>query len=339
MIIIFLFRFTVAFTAERYVVVAYPLKRSQYNSASRARCVILFLTFLAICLYSSSLWTSGIETPTSEQSTSSPHEKRCVTLPQWLKFIHQMNIIDFFLTFIIPFVTIFTLNISIILKSGHYDRLLERHYIQPSTYVLHNLLEHRLRRSKYHRRITKMLLIISTTFLLLNTPMHLLKIYYFFFSNDDAHNEKNSIESIIEMLTFYLFYTNFSINFFLYSLCGKNFRSSLMDSIKHIGKTKHTNSFFSNAGGNPLSQYYQCSRNTLHHLRFSKRELSSTISSGGINGNGFMSTSNIAATLATGVSQQTLHPSSSASSFQRSSLKLELLPPAVVKLYPAFIIK
>jgi hypothetical protein len=340
MIIKFLFRFTVAFTSERYVVVAYPLKRSQYNSASRARCVILLLTFLAVFLYSSSLWTSGIETTISEKSTSPSYETRCVTLRQWLKFTHQMNIIDFFLTFIIPFVTILILNVSIIVKSGHYDRLLERHYIQPSTYVLHNLLEHRLRRSKYHRRITKMLLIISTTFLLLNTPMHLLKIYYFFFSNDDdTHNEKNSIESIIEMLTFYLFYTNFSINFFLYSLCGKNFRSSLMDLIKHIGKTKQTNSFFSNAGQSPVTQYYQHSHNTLHHSRFSKRELSSTLSSGGINGNGFMSTSNIAVTLATGASQQTLHPSSSASSFQRSSLKMELLPPAIVKLYPTFSIK
>jgi hypothetical protein len=336
----FAFRFTVAFTTERYVVVAYPLKRSQYNSASRSRYVILLLTFLAILLYSSSLWTSGIELAKSELSKS-PYETRCVTLRQWLKFTHQMNIIDFFLTFIIPFLTILTFNILIILKSGHYDRLLERHYIQPSTYILHNLLEHRLRRSKYHRRITKMLLIISTTFLLLNTPMHLLKIYYFFFSNDDTYDEKNSVESTIEMLTFYLFYTNFSINFFLYSLCGKNFRSSLMDLIKHIGQTKQANSFFSNVGENPLVQYYQRSHShhTHHHSRFSKRELSSTLSSGGINGNGFASTSNIAATIATGISQQTLHPSSSASSFQRNSLKMELLTPTAAKFYPTFSFK
>ena len=252
-----------------------------------------------------------------------------------------MNVIDFFLTFIIPFLTILTLNTLIIIKSGHYDRLLERHYVQPSTYILHNLLEHRLRRSKYHRRITKMLLIISTTFLLLNTPMHLLKIYYFFFSNDDTLDEKNSIESVIEMFTFYLFYTNFSINFFLYSFCGKNFRSCLMDLIKHIGKPNHSTSFFSNVGDNPLIQYYQSSHYTHHrrHSRFSKRELSSTLSSGGITGNPFMSTSNITATMATGVSQQTLHPSSSASSFQRSSLKLDLLTPTMVKCYPTFSLK
>ncbi|CAF1340028.1 unnamed protein product [Adineta steineri] len=323
--------FTVAFTTERFVVVAYPLKRPQYNSTSRARYVILLLTFLAILLYSSSLWTSGIEMAESERTTSL-YETRCVTLRHWLKFTRQMNIIDFFLTFIIPFFTIVTFNTLIILKSGHYDRLLERNYIQPSTYILHNLLEHRLRRSKYHRRITKMLLIISTTFLLLNTPMHLLKIYYFFFSNDDTYDEKNSTESIIEMLTFYLFYTNFSINFFLYSLCGKNFRSSLMDLIKHIGKNTQTTSFFSNVADNPLGQYYQRTHHFHHHQRFSKRELSSTLS----NGNAFMSTSNIAATMATGISSQTLHPSSSASSFQRNSLKIELHTPTVVKFYPAF---
>ncbi|CAF1046400.1 unnamed protein product [Rotaria sp. Silwood1] len=331
--------FTVAFTTERFLVVAYPLKRSQYNSTRRSRYVICFLTILAFLLYSSSLWTSGIEITKSERSNSPLYETRCVTLRHWLKFTRQMNIIDFFLTFIIPFVTILTLNTLIILKSGQYDRLLERNYIQPSTYILHNLLEHRLRRSKYHRRITKMLLIISTTFLLLNTPVHLLKIYYFFFSTDDTYDEKNSIESIIEMLTFYLFYTNFSINFFLYSLCGKNFRSCLMDLIQHIGKNKQTNNFFSNVGDNPLVQYYQRSHNTHYHSRFSKRELSSTLSSGGINGNTFMSTSNLAATMATGISQQTLHPSSSALSFKKNSLKIELLTPTVVKFYPTFSIK
>ncbi|UJR13798.1 hypothetical protein I4U23_000808 [Adineta vaga] len=327
--------FTVTFTIERFVVVAYPLKRSQYNSASRSRYVILLLTFLAILLYSSSLWTSGIEIAETQRSPTSSRETRCVTLRPWVKFTRQMNIIDFFLTFIIPFFTILTLNTLIILKSGHYDRLLERNYIQPSTYVLHNLLEHRLRRSKYHRRITKMLLIISTTFLLLNTPMHLLKIYYFFFSTDDNHDENNSIESIIEMLTFYLFYTNFSINFFLYSLCGKNFRSSLMDLIKHLRKNTQTTSFFSQTGDYPFGQYYQRSHPFHLHSRFVKRELSSTFS----NGNGFMSTSNIAGTMATGISQQTLHPSSSASSFQRSSLKIELHTPAVVKFYPALTMK
>lgn len=250
-----------------------------------------------------------------------------------------MNILDFFLTFIIPFLTILTLNTLIILKSGQYDRLLERHYTQPSTYVLHNLLEHRLRRSKYHRRITKMLLIISTTFLLLNTPMHLLKIYYFFFSTDDTYDEKNSIESVVEMLTFYLFYTNFAINFLLYSLCGKNFRSYLVDSIQHIGKTKQQNSFFSHISDNPLVQYSQRSHSTYRHSRFVKREISSIISSGGLNGNAFMSTSNLSAGLATGVSQQTLHLSPSTSSFQGSSLKMELLSPTVIRFSPSFSVK
>ncbi len=350
---IFHFRFTVAFTTERFVVVAYPLKRSQYNSSTRSRYVIVLLTFLALVLYSPSLWTSGIETAKSERSTTlPPYETRCVTLRHWLKFTRQMNIIDFFLTFIIPFLTIVTFNTLIILKSGQYDRLLERNYVQPSTYILHNLLEHRLRRSKYHRRITKMLLIISTTFLLLNTPMHLLKVYYFFFSNDDTYDEKSSYESIIEMLTFYLFYTNFSINFFLYSLCGKNFRLCLMDLIKHFGKTKPTNSFLSNGifigghvgiGEHPVVQYCKHTQRPNHLGKFSKQENSSTVSSGGIRGHPILSTFHAATTGASGTSQHTIHQSSSGSSFKKNSLKIELLTnrptPTVVKLYPTFTIK
>ena len=280
---------------------------------------------LAIFLYSSSLWTSGIELAENDLSTSTAYETRCVTLRRWLKFTRQMNLIDFFLTFIIPFVTIVTLNTLIIIKSGQYDRLLERNHVQSSTYVLHNLLECRLRRFKYHRRITKMLLTISTAFLVLNTPMHLLKIYYFFLSTDETSDEKNSIESMIEMLTFYLFYTNFSINFFLYSLCGKNFRACLMDSVKNVGKSNASTSLFSTAGENPFVQYYQRSQTSRQlSSRCHKRELSSTLSSGGLQANPFVSTSNI---LATGTSQHTLHPSISASSFRRNSLKIDLLTP------------
>ena len=342
-----------AFTTERFVVVAYPLKRSQYNCSTRARYAIVLLTFLALILYSPSLWTSGIETAKSGRSTSPPYETRCVTLRHWLKFTRQMNIIDFFLTFIIPFLTIVTLNTLIIFKSGQYDRLLERNYVQPSTYILHNLLEHRLRRSKYHRRITKMLLIISTTFLLLNTPMHLLKVYYFFFSNDDHYDEKSSYESIIEMLTFYLFYTNFSINFFLYSLCGKNFRLCLMELIQHFGRSKPTNRFLTNgfiigehaAIGEQaiLNSYKHISRP--HHLRkCSKQENSSTVSSGGIRGHPILATFHRTATVASRTSQHTIHQSSSGSSIKKNSLKIDLLthrptPPTVEKFFPTFTIQ
>lgn len=341
-------RCTVAFTTERFVVVAYPLKRSQYNSSTRARYAIVILTLLAILLYSPSLWTSGIESARSDRAAILPRETRCVTLRQWLRFTRQMNIIDFFLTFVIPFLTIVTLNTLIILKSGQYDRLLERNYIQPSTYILHNLLEHRLRRSKYHRRITKMLLIISTTFLLLNTPMHLLKVYYFFFSNDDNYDEKSSYESIIEMLTFYLFYTNFSINFFLYSLCGKNFRSCLMDLIKHFGRTRQANIFLANGliiagntgmGESPIAQYYQHTSRTNHQRKFSKHENSSTVSSGGIKGNPILSTFHGT----TGATKNIVHQSSISSSSKKNSLKIELLTnrrtSAVGKFYPPFSIK
>lgn len=289
---------------------------------------------LAVLLYSSSLWTSGIEVAEHDFSTASiARETRCVTRRRWLKFTRQMNLIDFFLTFIIPFVTIVTLNSLIIFKSGQYDRLLERNYVQSSGYVLHNLLEHRLRRFKYHRRITKMLLTISTAFLLLNTPMHLLKIYYFFFSTDETSDEKNPVESVIEMFTFYLFYTNFSINFFLYSLCGKNFRACLMDSVKHVGKGNPSHSLGSTAGDNPFIHYYQRSQTSRQISRFPKRELSSTWSSGGIQGNPYVSTSNILATMATGASHNTLHPSISGSSFRQNSLKTELLSPTKTNYY------
>lgn len=292
----FSLRFTVAFTAERFIVVAYPLKRTQYKSQIRARYAIGILNGIALLLNSSSLWTSGLERSSSERIT-----KRCVTLAPWLNFTRKISLIDFFLTFIIPFVTIVILNTLIIIKSGQYDRLLERNCTRQSPYLLQNVLGHRIRRLKYHRRITRMLLTVSTVFLVLNTPLHLLRVYYFFFSNEQQLGENNSIESIIEILTFNLFYTNFSINFLLYSLCGKNFRSSLMNLIRHMGRSQPNVASSTHISENMILQFYQRSNIA---PRYSKRELSSIVSTGHFNANMY----------------------ASVPSTRRNSLKSELIP-------------
>ena len=77
-------------------------------------------------------------------------------------------------------------------------------------------------------KITKMLLIISTIFLLLNLPSHSLRVYAFLMNFTSSNNYNPPLIAVLLQQAFTMIYNlNFAINFFLYSLCGKNFRAAL----------------------------------------------------------------------------------------------------------------
>ena len=75
-------------------------------------------------------------------------------------------------------------------------------------------------------RVTKMLLVVSTIFLLLNLPSHTIRIYFFIAAIVNPNYNPPTIMLSLQKLFVYIYYVNFSINFFLYSLCGINFRKA-----------------------------------------------------------------------------------------------------------------
>jgi hypothetical protein len=74
----------------------------------------------------------------------------------------------------------------------------------------------------------------------LHFPIAISKIWYFLKSSNNEYEaasnstspevtlEANPIEEIIERITCYLYYLNFSLNFFLYNLNGSQFRAQLL---------------------------------------------------------------------------------------------------------------
>jgi hypothetical protein len=102
-----------------------------------------------------------------------------------------------------------------------------------------------LNQSRKYSRTTKMLLTLSVTFLLLNTPMAFNKIVYFIkystLFDSKAQNQTHSMnatasrsslerstnEEILERLACYLYYLQFSLNFFLYAFNGSKFKKIL----------------------------------------------------------------------------------------------------------------
>ncbi|XP_077280753.1 uncharacterized protein LOC143907723 isoform X2 [Temnothorax americanus] len=80
-----------------------------------------------------------------------------------------------------------------------------------------------------------MLVLISTVFILLNLPSYVIRLCVFFF----ALAKKNTPETLWCLQQFFmlLYYTNFSINFLLYAMCGITFRRCLEQILRRILKS------------------------------------------------------------------------------------------------------
>jgi hypothetical protein len=77
------------------------------------------------------------------------------------------------------------------------------------------------------RHVTKTLLIVSFAFILLNSPFRASQLIVnirMFLSKNYVYS---NFEYVINELLLNLYFTSYSVNFFLYSLCGKKFRESL----------------------------------------------------------------------------------------------------------------
>ena len=84
----------------------------------------------------------------------------------------------------------------------------------------------------YQLQVRKMLLAVSSIFLLLNLPSHVIRMYDFFKGIAD-HTYSTSLTVIrLQKIFTYFHYVNFSINFLLYSFCGRKFRRALKGLVK-----------------------------------------------------------------------------------------------------------
>lgn len=83
------------------------------------------------------------------------------------------------------------------------------------------------KRLQKYSKTTRMLIIISVTFLLLHSPIAYSKLSYLFQNTSDQSISEydHDHDETMERITCYIYYLNFSLNFFLYTLSGSNFRT------------------------------------------------------------------------------------------------------------------
>lgn len=82
------------------------------------------------------------------------------------------------------------------------------------------------RRQQTQVRITRALLIVSTVFVALNLPSYAFRIQAFAISvrNESDFYSGSTLSFIWQEFIQFLYYSNFSSRFFLYSACSRNFR-------------------------------------------------------------------------------------------------------------------
>ena len=243
----------VCFTAERYVIVSYPFKRQTLCTVKKARAVLVAMFVFALSTYAFPLWTSGI--------IYFREQPYCFVLPQYEKALFVITTIDTFITLFSPSLIIIVLNIRIAvlvyrfskdrealrgdqLSTGKFSDRKDRPNCACAkdsdevckceatptafTSVIRESRPIVTLRPLVQMKITRMLLVVSTTFIVLNLPSHVVRIKSFVerFS-DSVTTAQSQVERLFQSLSQFIYYTSFSINFFLYSLCGRNFRRSL----------------------------------------------------------------------------------------------------------------
>ena len=227
--------YVVSFTAERYIAVHFPLRRQDLCTTRRAKVAVLVLAFAAALLYSYGLWTSGVHS----LNLGYVQHATCGPLPQYTMFVNVAYNVDTVITLLLPFFSILIMNIRIAHRVVLFYRNRKSMAVDTCSseasgqncVTARRIMVSAATRTVYTRtqvRVTKMLLTVSTVFLALNLPHHTARTYAFVMSLRDENYQPSSDYIIWNKLFQFLYYLHFSLNIFLYSALGSNFRNALI---------------------------------------------------------------------------------------------------------------
>ncbi|XP_045481183.1 neuropeptides capa receptor-like [Harmonia axyridis] len=261
----------VAFTVERFIAVQYPFQKPNICTVRRARITVSILILLAIISQLYTFWIAGIiENDFNEfECEMLPQYQEVMKI---VNFIDTIVTLILPLVMIVAMNTMIARSLIMFRKrmvakevNGRYsDEDDSRHNpfteskpnraifkVKSSSSVLlkskkssstHLSLGERISQihirnsdsswsSKSQDNITKTLLIISSVFVGLNLPSYTIRIWIFF---GFTLYEKLPPEVLwcTQQVAMLLYYTNFSVNFILYTMCGATFRRCLWKMIK-----------------------------------------------------------------------------------------------------------
>ena len=259
--------FTTCFTFQRFMAVVYPLKSAtsvSLQSKLKIKILIFILIVFSMVTYSFSLFMYDAE-PKKEHEESTQLQNVCGIKYGYSNVVNIIdNTLDSFLTLIVPSFCIVFMNIGIIKavttksedgflkrisnkkkrnnneKSNFSKRNEESNFIENDQHLnTENSQITRVKESDLQittgqkfacstsSHITKTLLVVSFFFILLNSPYRASKLLSYINLISKKTEVYSNFDFVLNEVLINLYFTSYSVNFFLYSLCGKKFRGSL----------------------------------------------------------------------------------------------------------------
>jgi hypothetical protein len=236
-----------AFTAERFFAVNFPLKHMLQCTPRFSRMIILMIVTPAFVFY---IYPSFFASEVDKHG-------QCREKEGHVRYLNHINIIDTIMTMFLPFILVSILNILIIRKlfcsntfrKHVFDNGSSYQFRRTSNWTQYHACSLKKQeknsstiRKKHQRndsarrhiltelRLTKMLLAISLTCLSLNFPSYYLRLTFFYEQTKDDLTTNDNYSTFAfyrDVLLHYMSYLSYSINIFIYILFGANFRRGL----------------------------------------------------------------------------------------------------------------
>ena len=207
--------FILNMTFDRFYSIIKPHKAASFNTVKRAKITIGCVVIFSIIFNLPHLFTTTYE------------GRQSVPFGQGMEYVQGQLYywLSLFVNFALPFVFLLIMNSVIIhtLRQRSLSKI--KHELSAKESVSND--NHRSKFRSSETQIFAILLLVTFGFLLLTTPAYAFFLYVKFV------NYHKSPEKFAEFYLFYnfahkLYYTNYGINFFLYVISGKKFRSDLV---------------------------------------------------------------------------------------------------------------
>jgi hypothetical protein len=227
--------------------------------------VLLVLIFIfTMGIYSYNWITAGFE--------DSHQTKTCVILESWFELMKVASLLDIIFSIILPFSLIFIASVLIIYRLARYRRISHNRNTNnresTTNFILNNINETSLQSCVFNEtpsqikrkrhlttKTTKAYLLVAVSFIILHMPIVICKIRYIYKliketlypKHIEMELESDHLEELIERITSYIYYLNFSFNFFLHVFDFSNIKRKIIFYIrelqmKHSGQNKNNES-------------------------------------------------------------------------------------------------
>ena len=244
--------FVNAFTTEMYIAVFHPRKSPKLCTPVNARKIVCSISLIAALIYIYTFWIAKLV-----DSPPSSH-KVCLVLQEDALSAMILSFVDTILTLVIPFtmiifmITRLLVHITRFYKSDQ-ENLGNSSVCESITTTPDNLARHPnstamtrhpsvRQANQAQSKLMRMLVVTALVFLVLNLPSHAIKVQFLFRSHFSESTVFTETEGLMQVIFQVLYYANFSINFLLYSACGRSFRSALIRTPNGLCNLKCTES-------------------------------------------------------------------------------------------------